>query len=136
MIFTFGNKFDQTNEADYMFIFQIIHWRVQGIPNANWHTFMVGIKERFLCHVHYIQMDICERKWMNALSMLTVVNYIDCFCFNFTVFYICIESGDHMLSNYRHKITKYAYHNKLNALNNIWAMIQKEYWCLIWNMNM
>ena len=23
-----------------------------------------------------------------------------------------------------------------NALNNIWAMIQKEYWCLIWNMNM
>ena len=23
-----------------------------------------------------------------------------------------------------------------NALNNTWAMIQKEYWCLIWNMNM
>jgi hypothetical protein len=21
-------------------------------------------------------------------------------------------------------------------LNNIWAMIQKEYWCLIWNINM
>ena len=21
-------------------------------------------------------------------------------------------------------------------MNNIWAMIQKEYWCLIWNMNM
>jgi hypothetical protein len=24
------------------------------------------------------------------------------------VFYICIEPGDHILSNYRHKITKYA----------------------------
>jgi hypothetical protein len=23
-----------------------------------------------------------------------------------------------------------------NALINIWAMLQKEYWCLIWNMNM
>ena len=23
-----------------------------------------------------------------------------------------------------------------NALNNIWVMIQKEYWCLIWNINM
>jgi hypothetical protein len=28
------------------------------------------------------------------------------------VFYICIESGDYMHSNYRHKITKYAYHNE------------------------
>jgi hypothetical protein len=25
MIFTFDNKFDQTDEADYMFIFQIQH---------------------------------------------------------------------------------------------------------------
>jgi hypothetical protein len=33
-------------------------WRVQGIPNANWHTFMVWIKERFLCHVYYIQIDM------------------------------------------------------------------------------
>ena len=32
--------------------------------------------------------------------------YIDCFCFNFTVFYICIESGDHILSNYRHKMSE------------------------------
>ena len=55
-------------------VMYLIHWRVQGIPNANWHTFMVWIKERFLCHVYYIQMDICEHKWMNALSMLTVVN--------------------------------------------------------------
>jgi hypothetical protein len=23
-----------------------------------------------------------------------------------------------------------------HALNNTWAKIQKEYWCLIWNMNM
>ena len=38
--------------------------------------------------------------------------YIDCFCFNFNVFYICIEPGDHILSNYRHKITKYAYLNE------------------------
>jgi hypothetical protein len=28
------------------------------------------------------------------------------------VFYICIEPGDHILSNYRHKITKYAYLNE------------------------
>ena len=28
-------------------VMYLIHWRVQGIPNANWHTFMVGIKERF-----------------------------------------------------------------------------------------
>ena len=34
--------------------------------------------------------------------------YIDCVCFNFNVFYICIEPGDHIISNYRHKITKYA----------------------------
>ena len=27
--------------------------------------------------------------------------YIDCFCFNFNVFYICIEPGDHILSNYK-----------------------------------
>jgi hypothetical protein len=34
-------------------------------------------------------------------------DYIDCFCFNFNVFYICIEPGDPILSNYRHKITKH-----------------------------
>ena len=38
--------------------------------------------------------------------------YIDWFCFNFTMFYICIESGDHILSNYRDKITKYTYFNE------------------------
>ena len=38
--------------------------------------------------------------------------YIDCFCFNFNVFYICIEPGDHILSNYRHTITRYAYLNE------------------------
>jgi hypothetical protein len=35
-------------------VMYLIHWRVQGIPNANWHTFMVWIKERFLCHVYFI----------------------------------------------------------------------------------
>ena len=39
-------------------VMYLIHWRVQGIPNANWHTFMVWIKERFLCHVYYIQIDM------------------------------------------------------------------------------
>jgi hypothetical protein len=32
---------------------------------------------------------------------------------NFNVFYIWIEPGDHILSNYRHKITKYTYLNEL-----------------------
>ena len=40
-------------------VMYLIHWRVQRIPNANWHTFMVWIKERFLCHVYYIQIDTC-----------------------------------------------------------------------------
>ena len=40
--------------------------------DANWHTFMVWIKERFyvMCIIY---KWICERKWMNALSILTVV---------------------------------------------------------------
>ena len=42
----------------------LIHWRVQGIPYANWHTFMVWIKERFLFHVEYVNVN----EWI-ALSM-------------------------------------------------------------------
>ena len=40
-----------------------IHWRVQGIPNENWHTFMVWIKERFLCHVYYIKIHVDIVTW-------------------------------------------------------------------------
>jgi hypothetical protein len=56
-------------------VMYLIHWRVQGIPNANWHTFMVWIKERFLCHVYYIQIDMwtilaidskCNCRWFSV----------------------------------------------------------------------
>ena len=47
-------------------VMYLIHWRVQEIPNANWHTFMVWIKERFLCHVYYIQIDMWTK--MNECS--------------------------------------------------------------------
>jgi hypothetical protein len=50
--------FDLSQNFKIRDVTYFIHWIVQGIPNANWHTFMVWIKERFLCHVYYIQMDM------------------------------------------------------------------------------
>ena len=35
-----------------------VPYSVKSPRNANWHTFMVWIKERFLFHVYYIQMDM------------------------------------------------------------------------------
>ena len=57
-----------------------------------------------------------------ATQILHFGRNIDCFCFNFTMFYICIESGDHILSNYRHKKTKYAYLNDFFS-SPVWAIV-------------
>jgi hypothetical protein len=42
----------------------LIHWRVQGIPHANWHTFMVWIKERLPNNIIKRYMYVNVNEWM------------------------------------------------------------------------
>ena len=42
--------------------YYLIHWRVQGILNANWHTFMVWIKERLPNNI--IKRYVNVNEWM------------------------------------------------------------------------
>jgi hypothetical protein len=58
--------------------------------------------------------------------------YIDCFCFNFNVFYTCIEPGDHILSKNRYPAKLLVFWEKiihaqlLNVADDEFSYLQTE----------